>query len=95
MDPETVASLRLANESSIMLLTLLLEGNDAAAADLIFKNPVAYRGPTCMAIGVLAVGALKTLAQVFEVDPQELIQIAGLNAAQLVMEYEIDDEGLT
>lgn len=92
MDPETVAELRSAHESSIMLLTLLMEQNGKVAADYIYENPHLFRGPTCMATAMIAVGAFKTLAEAFDVDPMELVQIAGVSAAKMVVDYETGEK---
>lgn len=92
MDPEIVESVRRANEAAITLLTLMINDENEEAADLAIDDP-SYRDPaTMMALATVCTSALKTLALAFDTTPQEVIQVAGLSAAQRHIEM-LNDEG--
>lgn len=88
MDRAIVAEVRAANEAAVMLLTLAVGDYGYAAAELA-STDVAYCKPqTAMALAVIGSSAIKTLAQAFNVEPAEIIQAAGLSAAEYVIALE-------
>lgn len=95
MDPDIVHEIRVANEACIALITLMMSDDSRVeATKLAASDPVYGHATTCMAIATLAVTALNTLAQELEIDPLQLVQVAGISAAQysVYLESLLDEE---
>jgi len=88
MDDEIVREVRSANEAAIMLFTLLTSDADFDAIKLIISDQAYTKQVTTMAIATIGVSAIKTLAQLVDCDPLEIVQIAGVSAAEFVMKLE-------
>lgn len=85
MDREIIEQVRRANDACMLLLTHIVNDDEEAAMKEVLTNPV-YRDPgTTMAIATIATSAIKTLADMSDVDPKTVLQIAALNAAQLAV----------
>src|SRR5689334_1509459 len=94
VDPNIVRDIQRANDACLTLMTLLVSGSSAEAAMLAASDPVYTEAPTSMAIATLASSAIKSLAEVLEVSEMEILQVAGLSAAEygIWLESQIDKE---
>lgn len=92
MDPELIADVRRAQEASILLLTLLMEGDDRSATEICYHEEAYHDAATTMYLATLAVAAMKTLAEMVGEDPMEVVRVAGISTAQGVIDLETRGE---
>lgn len=94
MDRDLVEGLRRANEAAIALLTIMLASDRGPeAVDVVQNDPVYEEVTTCMALAGIALSAVEALAQHLQIDPADVLQVAGLNAANyaLLLEEMVDE----
>lgn len=76
----------------MLLLTLLVNDEHDDAAKTASEDP-AYRLPaTAMSIASVAVSAIKTLSEIFELEPTEVMKAISLGAAQMIVDLEKKDD---
>lgn len=88
MDPEIVAQVRESNEASISLVTLLVVNEDQEAVKMAMTDDVYTKRSTALALGVLACSAIKTIADLLECSPEEVVRAAGIQTAQFNLDLE-------
>lgn len=94
MDPDVVARIVNANAAAMSLVTLLVSDMDDEAVKYVAEDPVFTDRATSMAVATLACSAIKAMAEILNIDVMEILQVAGLSAAQFGVDLEecTDDE---
>jgi hypothetical protein len=91
VDPEIIKQVQTSNEAAIALITLLVSDEDAEAIMLAMTDTAFTHRSTCLAVGVVASAAIKTLAQMAGCDPEEVVREAAINTA--LFNLDLDQEG--
>ncbi len=85
---EMAEQIRRANNASVQLVTMLVADMQLDAIDLVLQDPAYEDRGVMMSMATIASSAIKTLAQTLGVDPSEVMQIAGMAAAELALRIE-------
>jgi hypothetical protein len=94
MDQEIVQQIKDANGAALALVTSLVGDDDLDAMELLLTDPQYGDRATTLAVATIAVSAIKALAHELEVPPLEIVQVAGLSAANyhMMLDEKVEDE---
>jgi hypothetical protein len=95
MDQEIVQQIKDANGAALALVTSLVsEDDDLNALELLVTDSSYGDRATTLAVATIAVSAIKALAHELEVPPLEIVQVAGLSAANyhMMLDETVEEE---